>query len=44
MHTLAYLRGCRKWLVRDITVQGLDSDAEFHYLISEKVDSTDRLE
>jgi len=43
MHTLTYLKGRRLWVVRDVLVWGLASDASFYFLGEEDVDSTGRL-
>jgi hypothetical protein len=43
MQTLNYLKSRRLWVVRDIMIHGLASDAEFYYLAGETVDSTNRL-
>jgi hypothetical protein len=43
MQSLSYLKGRRLWVVRDVVIWGLPSDAEFHYLGVENVDSSGRL-
>lgn len=43
MQTLSYLKSRRLWVVRDILVWGLATDARFFYLAGETVDSTGRL-
>jgi hypothetical protein len=43
MNTLTYLKGHRLWVVRDVLVWGLASDASFYFMGEEDVDSTGRL-
>lgn len=43
MQSLSYLKGRRLWIVRDVLIWGLASDAELHYLGLEEIDSTGRL-
>lgn len=43
MQTITYLKSRRLWVVRDILVWGIASDAQFYYLGVENVDSTGRL-
>jgi hypothetical protein len=43
MNTLAYLKGHRIWVVRDILIWGLASDASLYFLGEENVDATGRL-
>jgi hypothetical protein len=43
MQTLTYLKSRRLWVVRDVQVWGLASDAQFFYLGVENVQSTARL-
>jgi hypothetical protein len=43
MNTLAYLKGHRIWVVRDILIWGLASDASLYFLGEENADATGRL-
>jgi hypothetical protein len=43
MQTLAYLKSRRLWIVRDVLIWGLASDALFHYLGVENVSSEGRI-
>jgi len=43
MQTLTYLKSRRLWVVRDVQIWGLASDAQFFYLGVENVQSTARL-
>jgi hypothetical protein len=43
MQTITYLKGRRLWVVRDVLVWGIASEAEFHFLGAENVGSTGRL-
>ena len=43
MHSLSYLKSRRLWIVPEVLVCGLPSDASFYYLGAENVDSSERL-
>jgi len=43
MQSLSYLKGRRLWIVREVLVWGLASDAQLYYLGLEAVESTGRL-